>query len=242
MMRTDVRRRTGTMWCWWTGVMVVVALVAWRVDARASEAASKQDDKINSRDMKKLVFRAGQYTTSRREPAIPQLRCVGGTAQGDKAMYPKQVTCVNDHADERFVTWTCTAKSQNTDVYFGQVVVSCEGYSYRDDEYVLVGSCGLEYELNYVTKDMEGPNENTFKGFYRLHSKQVLSVMGVVLIASITLVAAVLVLGTFQTKRREQERRNERNMLNSVEVIPGGSAGSSSAFGAGPVQKTYGSV
>lgn len=33
-------------------------------------------------------------------------------------------------------------------VRFGATTVTCEGFAYRDDPYVLKGSCGLEYTLN----------------------------------------------------------------------------------------------
>ena len=36
---------------------------------------------------------------------------------------------------------------------FGNVEVVCEGYVYPDDPFILKGSCGLEYTLDYT---MEG--------------------------------------------------------------------------------------
>ena len=33
---------------------------------------------------------------------------------------------------------------------FGNVEVICEGYDYPDDPYILKGSCGLEYTLEYT--------------------------------------------------------------------------------------------
>ena len=30
-----------------------------------------------------------------------------------------------------------------------QITVSCEGYNYAEDPYILKGSCGLEYDLEY---------------------------------------------------------------------------------------------
>merc|ERR1711963_1013812 len=37
---------------------------------------------------------------------------------------------------------------------FGRVEVVCEGYDYAEDDFILAGSCGLEYTLE-LTK--EGP-------------------------------------------------------------------------------------
>lgn len=34
-------------------------------------------------------------------------------------------------------------------ILVGKLVVSCEGYSHKDDPFVLVGSCGLRYGLEY---------------------------------------------------------------------------------------------
>lgn len=38
----------------------------------------------------------------------------------------------------------------STDYRFGKTDVSCEGYRDRHDPYVLKGSCGLEYTLEYT--------------------------------------------------------------------------------------------
>lgn len=45
-----------------------------------------------------------------------------------------------------FVQWKCLADLP-LGLSFGAVDVSCEGYAYPDDPYILDGSCGLEYEL-----------------------------------------------------------------------------------------------
>jgi hypothetical protein len=39
------------------------------------------------------------------------------------------------------------------------VEVVCEGYDYPDDPFILKGSCGLEYTLDYT---MEGWNSTLF--------------------------------------------------------------------------------
>ena len=142
---------------------------------------------------------------------------------GAQQYHPKVVTCVNVNSDDHFVTWKCNSKHLSTKVFFGDVIISCEGYSYRDDDYVLVGSCGLEYQLNWVTADMAQGNSDSFLGFYRLHRREVLSFFGLCIIAAITLIAIVLCVGTIQTKRREEEAAQERRMLDQVEVVPQGS-------------------
>ena len=51
----------------------------------------------------------------------------------------------------RDVQWECKADLPDT-LRFGATDVSCEGYANRNDPYVLVGSCGVEYELRYTEK------------------------------------------------------------------------------------------
>ncbi len=38
----------------------------------------------------------------------------------------------------------------DNDFRLGRVEVVCEGYDYPDDPYILKGSCGLEYTLDYT--------------------------------------------------------------------------------------------
>ena len=45
---------------------------------------------------------------------------------------------------------------------FGKVQVSCEGYDYPDDPYILAGSCGLEYTIDRTTvKKKSGYSQNS---------------------------------------------------------------------------------
>lgn len=44
--------------------------------------------------------------------------------------------------------WACTSSGLPKNVWLGSIEVSCEGYSYRNDPYVLVGSCALMYTLD----------------------------------------------------------------------------------------------
>ncbi|KAL3185500.1 hypothetical protein MRX96_005036 [Rhipicephalus microplus] len=76
--------------------------------------------KVKLKDVEVLTLRQGQYTTG------PQ--------------------CYNRGSDGYSTQWECKAdmsKSQK----FGTVEVTCEGYDYADDDYILAGSCGLEYRL-----------------------------------------------------------------------------------------------
>lgn len=47
-------------------------------------------------------------------------------------------------------------------VEFKHVEVICEGYDYPEDDYILVGSCGLEFTLDYTS-----PHDHHEKSYYR---------------------------------------------------------------------------
>ncbi|EPZ36359.1 DUF1183-domain-containing protein [Rozella allomycis CSF55] len=101
--------------------------------------------KILLRDVQALTFYKGLYTKSSRTKSIPQLKCVGNSI----CKYsPSVVQCKNVGFDGNDVQWSCNANLDDR-VKFDSLSVSCEGYSYSDDPYVLVGSCGLEYTLAY---------------------------------------------------------------------------------------------
>ena len=93
-------------------------------------------------DVSTLIFTKGEMTNARRSSPVPQLSCKGGPCQ----YAPQSAMCRNIGFDGQDVTWQCEAELPKG-VKFGKVEVSCEGHSSRDDEYVLKGSCGLEYNL-----------------------------------------------------------------------------------------------
>lgn len=70
---------------------------------------------------------------------------------------------------------------------FGKTVVSCEGYESSEDQYVLRGSCGLEYELDYTELGLKKLKESTkhqgFSDYYhKLYSADSCGVGGLVTI------------------------------------------------------------
>ena len=93
-------------------------------------------------DVTSLVFTKGEMTNSRRSSPISQMTCKSGHCQYS----PSTALCRNVGFDGMDVTWKCEAELPKG-VKFGRVEVSCEGYGSRDDDYVLKGSCGLEYSL-----------------------------------------------------------------------------------------------
>jgi len=116
-------------------------------------------EKIRLRDVQVLTLRAGEMTTGRRSSPVPQLSCVGGSGAG-RGWEPQVVQCYNRGWDGRDVQWECKADMEGT-VRFGKVEVICEGYDYAEDDYILAGSCGLEYTLELTR---EGKQQNSYSG------------------------------------------------------------------------------
>ena len=98
-------------------------------------------DSIKLKDITVLNFQNNLYTTGRRSQPVLQLKCLSGC---ENKIY--SAMCKNTGFDGNDVTWKCEA-DLNNNVRFGLTQVTCEGYNYPDDEYVLYGSCGLEYSL-----------------------------------------------------------------------------------------------
>jgi hypothetical protein len=114
-------------------------------------ATNNNPNKILLSDVQVLTFQRNMYTTGRRNPPIPQLNCVGGNAKHDANNIVHTIQCRNTGFDGSDYNWEC--KSAIDDHHqLGKTQVSCEGYDYPDDEYILKGSCGIEYELLYTQK------------------------------------------------------------------------------------------
>lgn len=122
---------------WKPGASVLVILLA----GLASNRAQWQLKRILERDLQVITLYEGVYTTSRRTPPVPQLRCFSGCWRT-----PKSVQCYNRGWDGNGNNWECKAALPDG-VVFGQMEVNCEGYDYPDDPYITVGSCSLGYSL-----------------------------------------------------------------------------------------------
>ncbi|KAM0804610.1 hypothetical protein BDR22DRAFT_799482 [Usnea florida] len=109
-------------------------------------AARRSAESVLLSQVKTLTLRKDLKTSHNRVPAVPQLKCVGGTAKG---LYEIDVLrCKNagsSYGDED-VQWTCAA-SLPSEFKLGSTDVICEGFSSPEDPYVLKGSCGVEYRL-----------------------------------------------------------------------------------------------
>ncbi len=106
-------------------------------------------ESILKSDIKLLTFVSGYMSTARRTAAIQQLECAGEYCAD--FLRPKTVQCHNIGFDGKDVRWYCYANLENG-IEFGRTDVSCEGFAFADDPVVLLGSCGLEYELVPVNR------------------------------------------------------------------------------------------
>ncbi|XP_029648030.1 store-operated calcium entry-associated regulatory factor-like [Octopus sinensis] len=105
-----------------------------------------EGERILLKDVTVISLYQNQMTTARRLTPVPQLKCIGGSA-GCYAFVPKQVHCYNKGLDGNNVLWDCKT-NMDKKYRFGHLAISCEGFDYSDDPYVLANSCGLEYTIN----------------------------------------------------------------------------------------------
>lgn len=116
-------------------------------------AASKPKNAILLSDVQSLTLRGnGALTTHRRAPAAPQLKCLSAKPLCD--LFAIDVMrCTNQGAgySSEDIQWSCVAQLPE-ELKLGSTDVICEGYSSKDDPYVLKGSCGVEYRLALTDK------------------------------------------------------------------------------------------
>uniref|UniRef100_A0A0L8GAH6 Store-operated calcium entry-associated regulatory factor n=1 Tax=Octopus bimaculoides TaxID=37653 RepID=A0A0L8GAH6_OCTBM len=105
-----------------------------------------EGERILLKDVKVISLYQNQMTTARRLTPVPQLKCIGGSA-GCQAFVPKQVHCYNKGLDGDNILWDCKT-NMDKKYRFGHLAISCEGFDYSDDPYILAHSCGLEYTIN----------------------------------------------------------------------------------------------
>ena len=115
---------------------------------KAFSAKAPGRDAILLSNVQTLTLRANRMTTSRRVPPISQLTCVGPSKKICNLYTPEIMRCKNEGSeyDGEDVQWTCTAPMPS-DFKLGATDVICEGYRNSDDDWVLKGSCGVEYRL-----------------------------------------------------------------------------------------------
>jgi len=112
----------------------------------SGEVSAQMFKKVKLKDVDVLTLYQGKMTNGRRSSPIPQLQCRGGSA-GCSAFVPDVVQCYNKGSDGLEIQWECKTEMP-MEYKFGKIQVSCEGYDYPDDPYILAGSCGLEYTID----------------------------------------------------------------------------------------------
>ncbi|XP_022317373.2 uncharacterized protein LOC111120732 [Crassostrea virginica] len=127
-------------------------------------AFGSNGDRILLRDIQTLTLKSNMMTNARRSSAVPQLKCIGGTA-GCNAFRPQVVQCYNRGSDGYDVQWECKTDMDNA-YRFGSVEVTCEGYDYPDDPNVLKGSCGLEYTIDLTKEGYQQQNQGGGHDYY----------------------------------------------------------------------------
>lgn len=121
-------------------------------------------DRIRLKDVETLTLYSDKWTTSRRSAPVKQLTCVGGYC--NQAMVDT-AQCYNRGFDGNDIQWECKAELP-ANYKFARLEVSCEGYEYPDDDYILAGSCGLEYTISEASK-----TSNSFFSSLPTHGKNI---------------------------------------------------------------------
>lgn len=109
--------------------------------------ADTSSNKVLLKNVQSVTLHRNSYTTGRRNAAVPQLVCVGGSARSESNKV-ETVQCTNTGFNGKDYNWKCEAQLP-VHLKLGKVSVNCEGYNYPNDPYVLIGSCGMEYTLEY---------------------------------------------------------------------------------------------
>eukprot|EP00043_Microstomoeca_roanoka_P026893 m.12834 g.12834 ORF g.12834 m.12834 type:complete len:326 (-) comp7061_c0_seq1:1104-2081(-) len=131
-------------------ILAFISIVSTNTAAASFFSSSNHNHnnykRVRLQDVQVLTFVAGEMTTARRSSPVPQMSCVGGSARCHSDLLPSTMQCRNVGSDGVDVQWKCDAEVDNS-VKLGRTTVSCEGYEYPDDPFILAGSCGVEYTL-----------------------------------------------------------------------------------------------
>ena len=137
-----------------TQTITMIYAIMFGLLTMLSKTGADADQKVLLKDVSSLVFTKGELTTGRRSAPVSQLVCDSGR---DVCRYePSSIGCKNMGWDGNDVVWQCEVTGGlPSNVKLGKMKVSCEGYEYPNDPYILKGSCGLIYKLERTGDDPE---------------------------------------------------------------------------------------
>jgi hypothetical protein len=136
------------------GIFALILQTYPTLAARVTNPKNIPKNAVLLSNVKSLTVHANKKTASRRVSPVPQLQCVG-PANVCQLYAVDVMRCTNEGSDydAESIQWACKA-SLPEEFKLGSTDVSCEGYESSDDDYVLKGSCGVEYRL-LLTKQGE---------------------------------------------------------------------------------------
>ena len=137
-----------------TQTITMIYAIMFGLLTMLSKTGADAGQKVLLKDVTSLVFTKGELTTGRRSAPVSQLVC-----DSERAVCryePSSIGCKNTGWDGNDVVWQCEVTGGlPSNVKLGKMKVSCEGYEYPDDPYILKGSCGLIYKLERTGDEPE---------------------------------------------------------------------------------------
>jgi len=136
--------------------LLVAAVVIFLVlGTSSSSPAGEEDEKVLERYVDTLTFEDGKFTTFRRTQPYPQIACSGNYC--DEVQLQKHIVCDQLQPGQ----WRCEGSPYEKHK-FHRTDVICEGYDSKDDPYILVGSCMVDYTLQLKSDDVVEGGKLTF--------------------------------------------------------------------------------
>ena len=123
--------------------MIIITAAFLLISVNAVSVDNINENKVLLKNVETLTFSNDLVTTGRRSSPVSQMTCASGPCH----LRPSTVSCKNIGISDKDPSWDCKAELSGSKLSY--VEVSCEGYDYPDDPYILVGSCGLIYKLQY---------------------------------------------------------------------------------------------
>lgn len=138
--------------CFRSAHVVLLCVIAFCMNTWAKKHENSPYEKVRFSDIRTLTLYRGRMTTARRLEPIPQLTCEGSLCH---KFQPAVVQCQNSGDNQ----WKCESQLPLW-AQLGAVQVSCEGWNFSDDIFVLKGSCALRYELLPTSTRVSGKWES----------------------------------------------------------------------------------